>query len=88
MVDNTHMIDPVLLNFLEHAGLKPTDLGEDGLKKAKEMADINGLYGLYEQNASEGKKKRDQQLKRSSMRLSRYSIRIRRPISRLVAKGR
>ena len=61
MVDNTHMIDPVLLNFLEHAGLKPTDLGEDGLKKAKEMAEINGLYGLYEQNASEERKKRDNQ---------------------------
>merc|ERR1719234_646325 len=61
MVDNTHMIDPVLLNFLEHAGLKPNDLGEAGLRKAKDMAEKHGLYEEYEQNASEGKKKRDQQ---------------------------
>jgi len=61
MVDNTHMIDPVLLNFLEHAGLKPNDLGEEGLKRAKDMAEQHGLYQEYEQNASEGKKKRDKQ---------------------------
>ena len=61
MVDNTHMIDPVLLNFLEHAGLKPNDLGEEGLKRAKDMAEEHGLYQEYEQNASEGKKKRDKQ---------------------------
>jgi len=61
MVDNTHMIDPVLLNLLEHAGLKPNEMGEEGLRKAKEVAEKNGLYKEYEQNASEGKKKRDHQ---------------------------
>ena len=60
MIDNTHMIDPVLLNFLEHAGLKPNNLGEDGLRRARDMAEKNGLYD-YEQNASEERKKRDHQ---------------------------
>ena len=61
MVEHTYINDPVLLNFLEHAGLKPDGLGKAGLKKAKEMAQNHGLYKLYEQNASEDKKQRDQQ---------------------------
>ena len=61
MVDNTQLIDPVLLNFLEHAGLTPDELGEAGLKKAKDMAVKHGLYEEYEKNASEEKKKKDQQ---------------------------
>ena len=61
IIDNTQLIDPVLLNFLEHADLKPEDLGEAGLKKAKDMAEKHGLYEEYEKNASEEKKERDQQ---------------------------
>ena len=61
MVEHTYINDPVLLNFLEHAGLKPDGLGKAGLKKAMEMAKNHGLYKLYEQNASEDKKQRDQQ---------------------------
>ena len=63
MVDNTHMIDPVLLNFLERAGLKPKDLGEAELKKAKEMVENqkHGMWQEYEQNPPKGNKKRGQQ---------------------------
>ena len=65
MVDNTDKIDPVLLKFLDHAGLKPEELGESGLAKAREVAVQNGLYDHFDQNASEGKKRRAAQ--RASM---------------------
>merc|ERR1719270_2541215 len=65
MVDNTDKIDPVLLKFLEHAGLKPEELGESGLEKAREVAVQNGLYDHFDKNASEGKKRRAAQ--RASM---------------------
>jgi len=65
MVDNTDKIDPVLLKFLDHAGLKPEELGESGLAKAREVAEQNGLYDHFDKNASEGKKRRAAQ--RASM---------------------
>ena len=55
MVDNTDKIDPVLLKFLDHAGLKPEELGESGLEKAREVAVQNGLYDHFDKNASEGR---------------------------------
>ena len=61
MVDNSHLIDPVLLNFLKHANLDPDVLGQDAILKAKDMAEKHGLYEVYEQNASESKKQRDRQ---------------------------
>ena len=61
MVDNSHLIDPVLLNFLKHANIDPGDLGQDAIQQARDMAEKHGLYEVYEQNASESKKQRDRQ---------------------------
>ena len=45
MVNNRDKIDPVLLKFIDHAGLKIEDMGEEQLKKVEEIALENGILG-------------------------------------------
>ena len=54
MVNNRDKIDPVLLKFIDHAGLKIEDMGEEQLKKVEEIALENGILG----GQSSEKKKR------------------------------
>ena len=51
MVNN---IDPVLLKFIDHAGLKIEDMREEQLKKVEEIALENGILG---RQSSEKKKR-------------------------------
>ena len=47
-------IDPVLLKFIDHAGLKIEDMREEQLKKVEEIALENGILG---KQSSEKKKR-------------------------------
>ena len=51
MVNN---IDPVLLKFIDHAGLKIEDMREEQLKKVEEIALENGILGRLSSEKKKG----------------------------------
>lgn len=46
-VDNSHLLDPVLRRFLTQAGLDPKSLSSDDIEQAKEFAEKENLYTIY-----------------------------------------
>ena len=48
MVDNSHMLDPVLTKLFKSAGLDANSLGVEAIEEAKNFAESKGLYEHYE----------------------------------------